>query len=574
MYINNVRDTGPSFMAFPAVTGMTALLVPIALFLFSCLDEYVNLESDQCDSENGKVASGTKRESYSGSQRNLESGGPCRPKIEECKNGEWAEIQNEIIPKQEECNNIDDDCDGLVDSFNRTLEYEGPEGTLGVGICRAETQRCAEGDWEPYFAPITPRAEICNCLDDNCDGNIDEGLAWTKAWPVSNYERYRQVVDLKQINGGYVLAVTNQAGIAYSEGDDLSETDAKILKTDESGNIIWFNLFPEYFRSMSFRSEPAKIIADETGYTVVGRGFDWQSSPLQQVVLAKFTSDGQAVWQKNYTIYEEQEQYYFNIVTSLDGTSDGGYVFSGYVFGANVNDSHGCFIIKTDEAGEENWRFNFGSEFCSPALVGQGSNGEYVALGTSRNSSLADELAWMRKFDQTGIQTFNQSLYSPSGATLQIDVAAKNLLGGYFLASGKVVDERNNAVFSMAKVNENGSITGESSFTRQVSTYGFELNSIYPKLDGGVILGAKDRRFAFSYIYDVTSEGIVQAERSYITYLMSPQNSDRYVVSAFGAGTNGGIMATGMFARAVTDGSLEFGAFLGNLCLRSNQLQP
>jgi hypothetical protein len=51
--------------------------------------------------------------------------------------------------------------------------------TLGVGICRAGTSVCAERDggtfWSTCLAAQVPRAEQCNGLDDDCDGTIDRG---------------------------------------------------------------------------------------------------------------------------------------------------------------------------------------------------------------------------------------------------------------------------------------------------------------------------------------------------------------------------------------------------------------
>lgn len=54
--------------------------------------------------------------------------------------------------------------------------YTGPEGTLGVGICRGGTQACVDGKWsEPCVGQILPAEEACNAVDDDCDGSIDDG---------------------------------------------------------------------------------------------------------------------------------------------------------------------------------------------------------------------------------------------------------------------------------------------------------------------------------------------------------------------------------------------------------------
>jgi hypothetical protein len=79
-------------------------------------------------------------------------------------------------PSVETCNNIDDDCNGVVDeSLSRTC-YNGPAGTAGVGACRAGAQTCGAGAWSACAGEVLPRTEVCNGVDDNCNGIRDEGL--------------------------------------------------------------------------------------------------------------------------------------------------------------------------------------------------------------------------------------------------------------------------------------------------------------------------------------------------------------------------------------------------------------
>jgi hypothetical protein len=82
-------------------------------------------------------------------------------------------------PGAEQCNDVDDDCDGLVDEELGV----GEACFVGEGACRREgAQRCDDGGGVTCgAAPGAPEAERCNDLDDDCDGAVDEGLGLGEA---------------------------------------------------------------------------------------------------------------------------------------------------------------------------------------------------------------------------------------------------------------------------------------------------------------------------------------------------------------------------------------------------------
>ncbi len=53
--------------------------------------------------------------------------------------------------------------------------YTGDADTEGVGECAAGTRTC-EGTWSSCQGQVTPDSESCNYIDDDCDGDIDEGM--------------------------------------------------------------------------------------------------------------------------------------------------------------------------------------------------------------------------------------------------------------------------------------------------------------------------------------------------------------------------------------------------------------
>jgi len=74
------------------------------------------------------------------------------------------------VPQAEVCNGIDDDCNGVVDEADPSLGTvcrTGLPGACAEGhiVCEAGALSC-EG---------APGAETCNGLDDDCDGVVDQG---------------------------------------------------------------------------------------------------------------------------------------------------------------------------------------------------------------------------------------------------------------------------------------------------------------------------------------------------------------------------------------------------------------
>ena len=76
--------------------------------------------------------------------------------------------QETCTPAIEVCNGLDDDCDGIID--------DNLGGTIcGVGACQRTVQNCVNG--VPQICiPGNPTAEVCNGIDDDCDGLIDDGI--------------------------------------------------------------------------------------------------------------------------------------------------------------------------------------------------------------------------------------------------------------------------------------------------------------------------------------------------------------------------------------------------------------
>ncbi len=126
--------------------------------------------------------------------------GICQTGKRSCNtNGTLTPCVGEVTPKPEVCNLADDNCDGIVDNVPEIADaapiaYCTSPACTGTyadaaiycwgtdpGICGAGTKACAPG--EQGGTPTgcnefikTGVAEVCNGIDDDCNGAVDDGL--------------------------------------------------------------------------------------------------------------------------------------------------------------------------------------------------------------------------------------------------------------------------------------------------------------------------------------------------------------------------------------------------------------
>lgn len=79
-------------------------------------------------------------------------------------------------PSAEVCNRIDDDCNGIVDDppAGGMLPGEGEDCGAKLGVCMAGKTRCDKGQLVCTGGSGTPLDEVCDGQDNNCNGQVDE----------------------------------------------------------------------------------------------------------------------------------------------------------------------------------------------------------------------------------------------------------------------------------------------------------------------------------------------------------------------------------------------------------------
>ncbi|TNE43632.1 MAG: VWA domain-containing protein [Deltaproteobacteria bacterium] len=92
-------------------------------------------------------------------------------------NGSGVTCSAQPGPKQAEtCNELDDDCDGQIDE---NFTNKGQTCSSGTGSCQRSGKYVCKLDGSGTQCSVNsgqPKPESCNNIDDDCDGNVDEGL--------------------------------------------------------------------------------------------------------------------------------------------------------------------------------------------------------------------------------------------------------------------------------------------------------------------------------------------------------------------------------------------------------------
>ncbi|MCA9541903.1 MAG: hypothetical protein KC620_23560, partial [Myxococcales bacterium] len=100
--------------------------------------------------------------------------GICARGVSTCTAGAFADCIGEVLPAGDEaCNGLDDDCDGQVDEGVAPRACGGG-ATVGIGVCTAGEERCEDGNFSACLDEVLPGVEICDGLDNDCNGTVDD----------------------------------------------------------------------------------------------------------------------------------------------------------------------------------------------------------------------------------------------------------------------------------------------------------------------------------------------------------------------------------------------------------------
>jgi uncharacterized delta-60 repeat protein len=168
--------------------------------------------------------------------------------------------------------------------------------------------------------------------------------------------------------------------------------DFWVLKLNASGNVQW----QKTYGGTDWDEASSIQQTSDGGYIVAGYTDFWGAGRRLDFWVLKLNSRGDVVWQKTYGGRSEDRAF------SIQQTSDGGYIVAGYTgsFGAGGGD---FWVLKLSGRGDVVWQKSYGEKREDSAnSIRQTSDGGYIVAGYTGSFGAGLDDFWVLKLDASG----------------------------------------------------------------------------------------------------------------------------------------------------------------------------
>jgi len=221
-----------------------------------------------------------------------------------------------------------------------------------------------------------------------------------------------------------VRSTTDDGLIIIGTTDPLGNgmNDFWLIKTDETGNVIWDATFGGDQNDCPFIGQQTM----DGGYVIVGFTESFGNG-LRDFWLVKTDAGGNEEWNQTYgTEQNDRAQY-------VEQTSDGGYILTGGT-GYFEGSGQDIWLIKTDAVGSVEWEQTYGGEGNEKAYtVHQEANGSYILTGHTASFGNGNLDVWLIKTDEFGNEIWNRTF---GGSEIDNAYSLQICPGGGYILTG------------------------------------------------------------------------------------------------------------------------------------------
>jgi hypothetical protein len=185
-------------------------------------------------------------------------------------------------------------------------------------------------------------------------------------------------------DGGYIIA-----GFTASFG--AGARDVYLLKTDVNGDTLWTRTYggSDYDHGSSVQQ------TSDGGYIIAGSTKSFGAGEYD-IYLTKTNASGDTLWTRTYGGMNGDDGH------SVQQTSDGGYIVTGYTFSLGAGGSD-LYLIKTNANGDTLWtRTHGGTDSDGGNSVQQTSDGGYIVTGSTKSFGAGDWDVYLIKTNTSG----------------------------------------------------------------------------------------------------------------------------------------------------------------------------
>ena len=299
----------------------------------------------------------------------------------------------------------------IIAGQTRFLETDPNKTGFVDNIFLIKTDTQGNTLWERTFEDSRPG--IGNCVQQTTDGGYiitgtkDEHKVyliktdsngetlWEKT--LVGGDRYYGHSVQQTTDGGYI--VTGLKHIFVETGIYPTKEDVYLIKTDSNGNMLWEKTIGGSDSDMGNCVQQTS----DGGYIILGSTYSYGAGN-EDVYLIKTDPNGNTLWERTFGSSE------WDFATSIQQTSDGGYIIAGDIRHINYNVSDpdeyifycGFYLIKTDSNGEKIWEKTFeGDNSYSDYITSaqQTTDGGYIIANSKEPYGAGESDIYIMKTD-------------------------------------------------------------------------------------------------------------------------------------------------------------------------------